>query len=51
MRVFIDESGSFSWRQPGWSIVAAVGICELDGTFEASVEHLRAFERSLPKGA
>ncbi len=49
MRVFLDESGSFSWRQPGWSIVAAVGVCELDGTLEAVLERLRAFERSLPK--
>lgn len=49
MRVFIDESGSFSWQHPGWSIVAAVGICELDGTLEAVVQRHRAFERSLPK--
>jgi hypothetical protein len=49
VRVFIDESGSFSWRQPGWSIVAAIGICEIDGTFESIVERLRVFERSLPK--
>ena len=49
MRVFIDESGSFSWQRPGWSIVAAVGICELDGTLEAILDRFRAFERSLPK--
>lgn len=49
MRAFLDESGSFSWQMPGWSVVAAVGICELDGTLEGMLERLRAFERSLPK--
>ena len=48
MRVFIDESGSFSWQRPGWSIVASVGVCELDGTLEAMIERFRTFERSLP---
>ena len=49
MRIFLDERGSFSWRQPGWSIVAVVGMCELDGTFEAVLGRLRAFKRTLPK--
>lgn len=49
MRVFVDESGSFSWQKPGWSIVAAVGICELDGTFDAMLARFRAFEGGLPR--
>src|SRR5882724_367175 len=48
MRVFIDESGSFSWQHPGWSIVAAIGICELDGTLASILDRMRAFERTLP---
>lgn len=48
MRVFIDESGSFSWSRPGWSIVAAVGLCELDGTLDAVLTRFREWERSLP---
>ena len=49
MRIFIDESGSFSWQRPELSIVAAIGVCERDGTLRAMLERLRAFERSLPK--
>jgi hypothetical protein len=49
MRVFIDESGSFSWKRPGWSIVAAVGIRERGGALEAVIKRLLDFERSLPK--
>jgi hypothetical protein len=48
MKVFIDESGTFSWRRPQWSIIAAVGICELDETFDRMLPRFKAFERSLP---
>ncbi len=48
MRVFVDESGTFGWKSPGWSIVAAVGITEGDGAYEAVAIRLRRWERSLP---
>ncbi len=49
MRVFVDESGSFSWQRPGWSIVAAVGVCELDRSLDEILARFRDFERSLPQ--
>jgi hypothetical protein len=48
MRILIDESGAFNWKRPGWSVIAAVGVAERDGTDEALASRLRHWERGLP---